>query len=161
MYKSMYWMDSFQYPWNFMRSMRNGQRKNQIQIFHKGDTYMSKLRQSILETIRIIGNNSGCHQMPERSFFYHGKQFPVCARCTGVFIGQSLAILSAVFKFTIKLPLSFALIIIMGIDWFIQEINIKPSTNLRRLITGICGGFGVFSIYISCIKLIINIFKKK
>ena len=48
---------------------------------------MSGLRQSVLETIRMIGNHSGCHQMPERSFFYKGKQFPVCARCTGVIIG--------------------------------------------------------------------------
>lgn len=115
---------------------------------------MSKLRQTILEQIRIIGNNSGCHQMPERSFFYHGKQFPVCARCTGVFIGQLLAILLAVFKITISVPINLFLIIIMGIDWFIQEINIKPSTNTRRLITGICGGFGVFSLYIYVIQKI-------
>jgi len=120
---------------------------------------MSKLRQTILETIRIIGNNSGCHQMPERSFFYHGKQFPVCARCTGVFIGQILAIIFSILKFTVKIPVSIFLISIMGLDWFIQEIKIKPSTNIRRLLTGICGGFGVFSIYIRCGKIIIKIFR--
>lgn len=51
---------------------------------------MSKLRSSLLEFIRILGNNSGCHQLAERSFFYKGYQFPVCARCTGVTIGQFL-----------------------------------------------------------------------
>lgn len=25
----------------------------------------------------------GCHRRPERSFFYKGRQFPICARCTG------------------------------------------------------------------------------
>ena len=30
------------------------------------------------------GHKIGCHQMPERSFFYKEYQFPVCARCTGV-----------------------------------------------------------------------------
>ena len=59
---------------------------------------MSGLRQSVLETIRMIGNHSGCHQMPERSFFYKGKQFPVCARCTGVIIGQSVALIIGIFK---------------------------------------------------------------
>lgn len=35
----------------------------------------------------------------------------------------------------------------MGTDWLIQEIHIKESTNIRRLITGFMGGFGLFSIY--------------
>ena len=28
-----------------------------------------------------------CHRKPGRSFFWRGKQFPVCARCTGIHIG--------------------------------------------------------------------------
>ncbi len=27
-----------------------------------------------------------CHQKSERSFFWDGHQFPVCARCTGVYL---------------------------------------------------------------------------
>src|SRR5262245_32801896 len=27
-----------------------------------------------------------CHQRPERSFFWDGHQFPVCARCTGIYL---------------------------------------------------------------------------
>ena len=28
-----------------------------------------------------------CHQIPARSFYYAGAQFPVCARCTGLYLG--------------------------------------------------------------------------
>ena len=33
-----------------------------------------------------------CHQRPERSFFIGGQQLPVCARCTGLYLGAALAI---------------------------------------------------------------------
>lgn len=108
---------------------------------------MSGLRQSFLEFIRTVGNCSGCHQMPDRSFFYKGKQFPVCARCCGVFLGH----LTAVFIFVggRKLPawLCGMLMGIMGLDWTVQEIGLKESNNRRRLLTGFCGGLGLFSAY--------------
>jgi uncharacterized membrane protein len=27
-----------------------------------------------------------CHQLPDRSFFIDGRQLPVCARCTGLYV---------------------------------------------------------------------------
>jgi len=34
-----------------------------------------------------------CHQRPERSFYLWSHQMPVCARCTGIYIGAALAVL--------------------------------------------------------------------
>ena len=34
-----------------------------------------------------------CHQRPERSFFWDGTQLPVCARCTGLYLGGALGLL--------------------------------------------------------------------
>lgn len=89
-----------------------------------------------------LGAKFGCHQIPERSFFLCGYQFPVCARCTGV-------ILSAVFalflfrKKIFSLPVCFALASVMLFDWSMQYLRIKASTNPRRFVTGFLGGLGV------------------
>lgn len=112
---------------------------------------MSKLRKSVVSLIYELGDRSGCHQMPERSLYWKGRPFPVCARCTGVAFGQLLAIIIGGF---LSVPVFFALLCLslMGLDWGLQEIKIKESNNFRRLFTGILGGFGLFSIYISVFK---------
>ncbi len=116
--------------------------------------------QEFLTWIRTIGNHSGCHQMPARSFFYHGKQFPVCARCTGVGIGHIIAILSNIMGARVPAFISVLMLAIMGTDWAIQEAGMKESTNIRRLITGILGGFGLFNLYFIIGRKFILIFKK-
>lgn len=57
-----------------------------------------------------------CHRMPERSFHFRGKQFPLCARCTGIMIGYIIGLLILATYGRISLLLSFALIIPMIID---------------------------------------------
>ena len=34
-----------------------------------------------------------CHQLPERSFFLDGHQLPVCARCTGLYLGGTAGLI--------------------------------------------------------------------
>jgi len=107
------------------------------------------------------GKRIGCHQMPERSFFYKDYQFPVCARCTGVIIGEIITIIILIFGIKLNISTSVFLLGIMGIDWFIQFIKVLQSNNIRRLITGISGGIGLTYIYyyliIYIIKQIISI----
>ena len=98
--------------------------------------------------LMAVGQLTGCHQAGERSFIYKNKPFPVCARCTGVFVGYAVAIIS--FHVNINFSLS-ALIFgcfVTFIDWYLQKTELLPSTNRRRLITGIIGGFSLMSLYI-------------
>ncbi|MBR3836714.1 MAG: DUF2085 domain-containing protein [Clostridia bacterium] len=99
----------------------------------------------------IWGHRAGCHQRADRSFFYKGYQFPVCARCTGVLIGYIIA-LPLYFWFSFDIKQCLFCCMIMFLDWFIQFEKIKESTNIRRLITGILGGAGVFGIQILVIE---------
>ncbi len=122
---------------------------------------MSKLRKSVVLILDEIGEASGCHRMKERSFFYKGYQFPVCARCTGVFLGELTSILLLFFRKLLSIWTSAIMLSIMGADWGIQEIGIKESNNIRRLVTGFLGGLGLFSIYINLIKSGLKLIKKR
>jgi uncharacterized membrane protein len=39
-----------------------------------------------------------CHQRPERSFYLWGVQFPVCARCAGIYTGAALGVIAALVR---------------------------------------------------------------
>ncbi|MCM1329325.1 MAG: DUF2085 domain-containing protein [Ruminococcus sp.] len=101
-----------------------------------------------------FGARVGCHQMAERSFFINNRQFPVCARCTGVFIGYALAVPAFAFFIT---PMWVCLLfcLIMFLDWLIQHLKIRESNNIRRFITGIIGGYGFLSLEINVVAFIV------
>lgn len=104
-----------------------------------------------------IGAAIGCHQRADRSFFWNGHQFPICARCTGVLIGY-ISALTAINFFLPNFLMGLIFCCIMFADWFIQYIKIKESTNVRRLITGILGGFGIIVCEFNIVLNIILIF---
>lgn len=112
-------------------------------------------------TLMKFGGFLGCHQRPERSFFFKKYQFPVCARCTGVIISSIIAFFISIKK---RVPLAICtfMSLTMLTDWLLQYLNIKKSTNKRRFITGLIGGFGwstiQFSFYIAIYN---NVIRKK
>lgn len=114
---------------------------------------MSKNTFSIWIRLMEFGNRLGCHQMPDRSFFIKGFQFPVCARCTGVIIGEIVALISFIFKCHISFLYSLFLLIPMGIDWGLQYFKICMSNNIRRLVTGILSGLALTNIYYDLLLL--------
>lgn len=95
----------------------------------------------------------GCHARPDRSFYFRGKQFPICARCTGELVGIVAGIHIA---FIWGYP-SFGIVILMMlplvIDGFLQRLTSYESTNIRRLLTGILFGIAfIFAfIYFHCL----------
>ena len=107
-------------------------------------------------TVWSLGTLSGCHQMKERSFHIRGKQLLVCARCTGAFIGYLIGALTFVFY---RIPFWICLLFcaIMFTDWLIQRLNILPSNNTRRLITGILCGAGLSQLYLLLLVTIVKI----
>lgn len=98
----------------------------------------------------ILGKLSGCHQIPERSFSIKGKQFPVCARCTGAFIGYFVGGILFLF-FAIPLYIDILLCALMFVDWLIQRIGICESDNIRRVVTGFLCGLGLMQMYLRII----------
>ncbi len=112
--------------------------------------------------IRLMefGARTGCHQMPSRSFSYKGYQFPICARCTGLLVGELISIILIVCGLRIPYLLIFAFIAVMGIDWVIQYADLLYSTNVRRLITGLLCGVGVTYLYFYGLKWLFLTAKK-
>jgi len=104
-----------------------------------------------------IGHVLGCHQMQCRSFSIAGYQFPLCARCTGVMIGELIAIGCIIVGLRISWITILIFIAIMGIDWFIQYINLLMSNNYRRVVTGTLCGFAVTYLYFYLIVKVISL----
>jgi len=92
-----------------------------------------------------------CHQLPERSLFLFGVQYPICARCIGIYLGSSVGGLLAFFygrpKFMSKKMLLTVFIISfmpMAIDGVTQTLLYqRESSNMLRFATGLLFGFGV------------------
>ncbi len=90
-----------------------------------------------------------CHQLPERTLHYGTLALPVCARCTGIYIGM---LAGFIFLFVVNrkheygFPPWWALlvgacgIILMGIDGVTSYGGFRPTTNELRLITGLMAG---------------------
>ncbi|PAV07972.1 DUF2085 domain-containing protein [Methanosphaera cuniculi] len=97
-----------------------------------------------------------CHRRPERSFFFHNHQFPVCARCTGLYITMIIYLIYAYFipiHYTqLYLYTAILLIIPCLVDGTTQALKLRESNNKLRLITGLLAGIGIM-IILKMIKL--------
>ncbi|EXM38377.1 membrane protein [Ruminococcus albus SY3] len=101
------------------------------------------------------GGRCGCHQRADRSFFIGQWQFPVCARCTGVLIGHIIGFPLAMKK-RVSPWAAVCLCEVMLADWVLQAMKIKKSTNTRRLVTGVAGGFGTAVVYFKVWRKILS-----
>ena len=87
-----------------------------------------------------------CHRDPTRSFFWNSKQFPVCARCTGIHLGYLSLFLFLFQLIYINWIISILLILPTLIDGLTQAYFNRESTNSIRVISGVLAGVGVMSL---------------
>jgi len=94
--------------------------------------------------------SSVCHQIPSHSFIRSGVQFPLCARCSGLYLGSTAGLIyffslgkkAAVpdKKYLVLLGLLFLIWAGDGVNSltseFIGKAFLYPTTNLVRLATG-------------------------
>ncbi len=109
---------------------------------------------------KFLGIFFYCHRRADRSFFYKGKQFPICARCTGELVGMILGIILAIFAVEISFKLVLILLVPMLIDGGIQYIFKIESNNIRRLISGILFGVGFIYFFIHFHRFHVEMVKK-
>jgi len=99
-----------------------------------------------------------CHRIPERTFKVKNHYFPVCARCTGIYIAGFTYFFIAAFVpivYSIELIiLGILLIIPTAIDGITQLLDKRESNNKLRFLTGLCTGTGL-AILTKAIKFII------
>lgn len=84
----------------------------------------------------------GCHCRPDRSFFFRGRQLPVCARCTGELIGMALLFPTWVIGHPNAIC-SLVLLFPLVADGMLQLCTRYESGNFRRLVTGILFGYAL------------------
>ncbi len=112
------------------------------------------------EKLKALGY-AVCHQIEDRSFHFHDLQSPLCARCTGLYLGSLLSILFQVRQgrrgmfppvwVTVALGLFF---LWFGLDGLNSLLKFFPQftygyepTNLLRLITGTGVGMGIGAVF--------------
>lgn len=84
----------------------------------------------------------GCHCRADRSFFYKGRPFPLCARCTGELAGILVLLLTWVLRHP-SAVWSLCLLVPLIADGMLQLCTSYESGNLRRLVTGSLFGYGL------------------
>lgn len=87
-----------------------------------------------------------CHRDPNRSFFYKGRQFPLCARCTGLYVGYSFWPLFVFDIINFGILFTLSIILPTFIDGFIQYYFKWESNNWVRFLSGLAAGVGLMSL---------------
>lgn len=97
-----------------------------------------------------------CHRIPERTFRINGRLFPVCARCTGLYIGLCTFIITTIFfnwySLSNLILIGIALLIPTGLDGMTQALRIRKSNNIIRASTGLIGGLGYGMVILSSVR---------
>ena len=90
-----------------------------------------------------------CHQMAERSFIFEGMQMPLCARCTGIYIGAFFAFCFFFLKKRMNSGKPFSIgqavltgcaILPLGVDGVGSYLGFWESSQWMRVLSGSLAG---------------------
>ena len=96
---------------------------------------------------RLLQIVYGCHCLDERSFHFKGKKFPICARCTGIFVGNLISI-PLLFVYIPSFYLCVILMLPLIIDGTVQYLTKYNSNNFLRFITGLLWGYALINMMV-------------
>ena len=97
-----------------------------------------------------------CHGIPERCIELFGTPMPICARCTGIYLGMLCGLLVYLCGAAIRggaaaprMAVLHLLLLVapLAIDGITQAIGLRESTNLLRIVTGLLAG-GAFAFWV-------------
>jgi uncharacterized membrane protein len=98
---------------------------------------------------------SVCHQIPDRTLSFGSILMPVCARCSGIYIGFVISTLVLFLMYrkrqSLIAPVYIVIIFIVflsaaAIDGILSYLQIYTTNNLLRLITGYMAGIALAAI---------------
>ena len=117
--------------------------------------------EEILGLADFIGRGL-CHQLPEHSYTINGRQFPLCARCAGIYLGSTVGLAGLWMlgrEGAANLPRPSILgvlalfILAMGLDGLNSYLSLFPEgpllyppRNILRLLTGTLHGLALSAI---------------
>ena len=102
----------------------------------------------LLDILFFLGGGL-CHQRVERTFSIDSFYMPVCSRCTGIYLGIFLSLLTLILlerKIKGELPslkivlVSVGVFLLMGADVVLSAFKLIQSDNVLRLSTGFLTG---------------------
>lgn len=113
--------------------------------------------------------SSVCHQIPSHSITVAGVQFPICARCAGLYLSSMLGLVYFGTRGKMKAPprrpfLLFLLVLLLawagdGLNSFISDLVNRPflyeTSNITRLVTGLGMGLVMSTALATLFNLVI------
>ncbi len=104
---------------------------------------------------KILSMISFCHRLPERTFKIREHYFPVCSRCTGIYLGGFSYFIYVYFYYVdysyLLLLLAFLMTLPTFLDGSTQLFGFRKSNNVLRFFSGVMAGVGL-AILIKAIK---------
>jgi uncharacterized membrane protein len=100
-----------------------------------------------------------CHQRSDRSFHTAGQQWPVCARCAGLYLGGSVGALLGVRRLRTRRSARSTLAVALGVaavptllSWSVEALVGVPVSGSMRALAAVPLGLGVALTVLSLLR---------